>query len=197
MKTVNVDMDGVIYDFVGTFAKIAVEQRWMPAEAGDSPPTQWAMWKHWGISRYMFYQMFDVAILRHGLFQIGDPVPGAVDGLAYLLDRFERVRVVTSKQMKTPEAATAAQQQCLAWLARHVNPSAIEVAFTSNKRGYLADVVIDDKPTLQWTQKGALNVLFDQPWNQMSHYKTEDHGYVVRAGWKGLDRVIEIWEGMK
>jgi len=201
MRTVNVDMDGVIYDFVGTLTRIAREE--MDTERDwdipEAPPKAWAMWDHWGMSKNQFYKLFDRAILSHGLFQIGDPIPGAIEGMEELSQRFERVRIVTSKQMQTPGAATAAQQQCLAWIARYLDPSKYEVAFTSNKKGYLADVVIDDKPTLEWAQRGALNLLFDQPWNSGTWLEVRGRGgrgmNLYRAyEWKAVPQIIDWWE---
>ena len=51
------------------------------------------------------------------------------------------------------------------WLESYELIDKIELAFAHNKQGYEADVIIDDKPTLAWAQKGKTNLLFTQPWN--------------------------------
>ena len=159
--TINIDMDGVIYDFNGamtSFAEVELDRK--------LPTTQtWNMWEAWGISREEFYRLFHDAINYGHVFRVGHEVPGAVNAVHELVAYQHRVRVVTSKKLRYPSSTKAAQIQVIRWLAEQDLLNKVELAFAHNKQGYQADVIIDDKPNLKWAQRGELNLLFAQPWN--------------------------------
>jgi hypothetical protein len=148
------------------------------------------MWKEWGVTRDEWYEMFHNAIMTDDLFQIGVEIPGAVNGVRQLIGQGHRVRIVTSKKLRYPLSTLKAQKQTLTWLFYQKLLNDVEVAFTTDKQGYEADVVIDDKPTLKWAQRGALNLLFNQPWNQIA---TFDHIPEIRRvfDWTDVLRLIE------
>jgi len=159
--TINVDMDGVIYDFNGHVTALG------EVYLGRKLPVTktWDMAAAWGLTDDEWYELFHRAIMEDGLFRDGLAIEKAVPAL-HLLSRQHRVRIVTSKQLRYPPSTLAAQSQALHWLDEHGLLNHVEVAFTGNKQGYSADIIVDDKPTLKWAQTGAMNLLFDQPWNQ-------------------------------
>jgi 5'(3')-deoxyribonucleotidase len=160
--TINLDMDGVIYDFTAqlhSYAEIALDRN-LPEFM------TWSAWAEWGISKSEFYHLFHRAIAEDELFSRGMAIDGALDAVWALADAGHRLRIVTSKRLRNDSSTLQAQKQTLTWLYTHGILGVVEVAFTSDKQGYLADVVVDDKPTLAWAQRGALNILFDQPWNR-------------------------------
>lgn len=173
--TINIDMDGVIYAMMGQLARIA-EQPEMRAymesmgyelpEGLQSRVDRWEIWLAWNIDKKAFWKMFYQSI-DLGVFRNGDPIDGAVEVIGRFVRKGHRVRIVTSKQFSTPSIALKAQTDTLEWLYERTPwAQKVEIAFAHNKQGYVADVIIDDKPTLSWAQEGAVNVLFDQPWNQ-------------------------------
>jgi len=68
------------------------------------------------------------------------------------------------------------------------------LVFTRDKQGYPADIIIDDKPNLDWTQQGAHNLLFDRPSNEdLSKSDILPHRYTRDVGWQAvLDYVDDV-----
>ncbi len=159
--TINVDMDGVIYDFNGHMTALG------EVYLGRKLPvtTTWDMAAAWGMQEDEWYELFHRAIMEDGLFRDGNAIERASEAVQ-LLSRQHRVRIVTSKRLRFPTSTLAAQVQTLHWLANENILNHVEVAFVGNKQGYQADIIVDDKPTLKWAQTGTVNLLFDQPWNQ-------------------------------
>ena len=161
--TINVDIDGVVYDFVGIMREMTeASPAVAPRKLGEVE--SWNMWEHWGMERDEWYEHFH-ANIRDGLFARGQAIPGAVNAVMGLVEDGHRVRFVTSKKMRHAKSTMRAQQQTTEWLYANGLIQVTELCFTSNKQGYPADVVIDDKGDLSWVQEGASNLLYDQPWN--------------------------------
>jgi hypothetical protein len=148
---INVDMDGVVYDMV------------TQAEVLRKKPFERYTWDL-GLTGTELKAMFTELTLA-GLFRFGMAIEGALPAIRKLRGAGHRVRIVTDKNLPTAYSTHVARIDTLDWL--HISGLAdIEVIFTGNKaEGYPADLVIDDKPDLAWVQGGAVNVLFDQPWN--------------------------------
>jgi 5'(3')-deoxyribonucleotidase len=157
---VNIDMDGVIYDFNSRMTELGEIYlgRKLPVTEG------WEMWEPWGVSKGDWYVMFNRAI-RDGVFRDGHSIEGSVAAVKRLMAK-HRVRIVTAKRLRSASSTLTAQMDTLRWLRAKGILNQVEVVFTSDKQGYPADVVIDDKPTLAWAQSGSLNLLFAQPWNR-------------------------------
>lgn len=180
--TVNVDCDGVLYDFTTEAVKLAKRKGLEP-----DAPNQWNM----GIPDFGAHFP---GFIKQGIFLTGDPIEGGYDALAYLTRAGVRVRLVTHKVFDDPALTTIAVTDATDWLMRHgfldLN---IEMAFTNShgKQGYEADVVIDDKPTLDWAQPCALNILFDQPWNRHVTSAMTQKGVIRARSWPQIVRLIE------
>jgi len=164
--TINVDMDGVMYDFNEAITHLAqsVLKRELPVTTG------WSMWDAWGISQDEWYKIFNMGIQHFNLFnQPHYDIHGGVEALKQFRDEGHRVRIVTAKKLRLARSTTMAQAQVLDWLQARDLRKGIELVFASgaDKRNFTADVIVDDKPTLTWAQEGKMNLLFDQPWNQM------------------------------
>lgn len=189
---INVDSDGVVYSLDSALDKL------YPQIVRDR--TRWDYGNPDAIERF-----FTEGVLL-GVFLVGEPVPGAIDGIRALEAAGHRVRIVTSKTMGTDYLTYVARVNALEWYDRH-DLSHLEIAFTGHEWGkdaYPADLVIDDQPDLKWTQSApTVNVLFDQPWNR------DPLAYVARVqerpnfdGWLQLHRafgwgdVLELAEQM-
>ena len=72
------------------------------------------------------------------------------------------------------------------------------MAFATAKQGYMANIVIDDKPTLDWAQHDAWNILFDQPWNRDVETPQNKRGMLVMRGkgWSDILERIDSYLGM-
>lgn len=183
--TVNVDMDGVLYDMVNQFIHMA----WMDGHIKGHVPTShtigsWAMWDHLKLPKDFFWQLFH-QYTGQGLFRWGKPITDGVGAVRNLRDAGHRVRIVTSKTLRKQESTLTARMDVLGWLNEY-GLGDLEVVFTGGyaKQGYPADVVVDDKPTLEWVQDGALNLLFAQPWNRGIDWTSVRSPRIRRAdGW--------------
>jgi 5'(3')-deoxyribonucleotidase len=171
--TINVDMDGVIYDMMSELAVLANSQYAQEHyDFGENEltvrPETWDIAAAWGMpSKGEFWRFFYWAV-DHGLFVNGKPIHNAIEIVGNLVQAKHRVRIVTSKRFSDAEVTKTAQEDVIKWLYNNAPEWShkVEVAFTGNKQGYDADIIIDDKPTLAWTQLGKVNILFDHTWNQ-------------------------------
>lgn len=164
LLTINIDMDGVVYDFnaaITSYGELYLNRK-LPEET-----TNWEMWDAWGIEKDEWYEIFHLAIQTGELFnQEGMGIDGAVEAIKRLKKDGHRIRIVTSKLLRGPRSTAAAMIQTVRWLEGVKLIDRVELSFAHNKQGYEADVIIDDKPNLEWAQKGKHNLLFTQPWNE-------------------------------
>ena len=171
--TVNVDVDGVLYDFTDAMRE-AFDYRYgqgdkhKPSTWPD--PKTWRLHDSWPVSREEVFDVMYAEILDEILFRVGTPIDYAPEGMRWLKAAGFHVRVVTSKTFRDPRVTERARISTLRWLYDNEIPYDT-ISFTSadkgGKRGILADVVIDDKPTLDWAQSGAINLIFNQQWNKV------------------------------
>lgn len=182
---INSDMDGVVYDYSGSLFRMASTTY---GRDDYPPPRTWDTHKTLGLEEEDFWEFFHDCV-QNGVFRHGMPIPGAVEGIRKLLKDGHRVRMVTNKHLRNALSTWHAQTDMLHFLHEHELLHQVELVFTMGrfkKQGYPADVVIDDKPTLEWVQVGALNILFDQPWNE----DIEVPPSVIRA--RGWDEVLSL-----
>lgn len=192
--TINVDVDGVLYDFighcrmlgVGYFNRVIVTEAQI-TEALMPEANSWHIWEDWDISRDEWYEFFNWAIQHRELFSGGQPIEGAVRGVMKLVNDGHRVRLITSKNLRSAASTYQAQSQCVEWLHRVGLLNWVELVFTGNKQGYPAQVAIDDKGDWSWVQAGATNILFDQPWNREAPI-----GILNRYRATGWDAVLRL-----
>ena len=165
---INVDVDGVLYDFVGTFKRY-VEDRHYDGAKTLPTPVQWATWDAWGITQKDFYRYLHEGARYNVLFRVGPALEGAVEAMQTLEKEGHYLRIVTSKMLREPTARLAAQLSVLDWLDRQQIPyHGISFVGSSSEKALLrADVIVDDKPNAAWAIPGKRNILFTQPWNDL------------------------------
>ncbi len=184
---INVDSDGVVYDFIGIVQRRL--ERWLDRKL--ETPTSWQVENTWGITREDVVFHFEREA-KHGVFQFGSPIPGAIDGLKALIDKGHQVRIVTNKA-GMGRGTRAAIQDTAHWYGLKGLLGDLDLVFTRgyDKQAYPADVVIDDQPNLTWIQKNAANILFDQPWNQ--NLAVIPEGMWIRAAdWDVVLELVDI-----
>ena len=190
---INVDSDGVVYDMVGI-----VKNRLQRKLDRDLPvPDDWHFGS-WGLDPSEIRSMFEDEA-RHNLFGLGAAVTGAVEGIFRLVNAGHQVRIVTNKGWSAlGKGSKNAMQDTVQWYYGVGLLGLVDLVFVENgKQGYPADVVIDDKPDLTWVQADAVNILFDQPWNQKLSGVTElTEGSWYRAeNWRDVLEVVEQMGG--
>ncbi len=184
---INVDLDGVVYDFDHVMRALGgyYLERELPVSRS------WNMWECWDVTMEEWLEMFHRAAKEDELFYVGREIEGGPAGVRQLLSAGHRVRFVSHKNLADPDAAAAAMIQTVRWLNRQDLLTGTEIVFTGDKQGYKADVVIDDKTSLEWAQAGALNLLFDQPWNWYAEPESRLIGEPPVRRVHGWDDVLE------
>ncbi len=172
---INVDMDGVLADLVGTCRQLIHEEYGIPLQQMPGP-YDWEF-TNWPVVPFPLFK-------RPGLWLKPEPYPGALATMHMLHDDGHELRVVSHKP--TPGSRSDAMH----WLNQHGISDIADVIFVrGGKQAFPADVVIDDKPTQEWAQEDAVNLLFDQPWNRT----VETLPGVIRAhGWSGVLLSVRI-----
>ncbi len=186
---INVDSDGVVYDMMGILTR-RTEVRLQRS----LPMTEDFGLTNWNLSKDEIDQIFEFESQQH-LFDFGEAIKGAVHGVLGLTDNHQ-VRIVTNKSLKAlGRGAMPAMQDTVSWYQGVGLLGLVDVVFTNGygKQAYPADIVIDDQPNMAWTQEGAANILFDQPWNK--ELTGEPNGRWIRAGdWDSVLELVEIEE---
>lgn len=164
MRLINVDLDGVVYDFHSAIHSVAEE--YLAQNLPEPDTWSWHMWEDWGLDLHKWVQLFRWAVIHRSVFDIGQPVPGAIEALDALKDDGWTIRFVTNKCFPTEDLLSyVAKQQAIHWLWSY-GLTEHQLAFSADKSRFDADVIIDDHPHLEWRQEGKHNILFGRPWNQ-------------------------------
>jgi 5'(3')-deoxyribonucleotidase len=192
---INVDMDGVLFDF----------DRRISLMVGREPinPTEWAMADRYDLADWS--TTFSTFINNFNLFNPGACRlidPGATDApivIARWVRHGFKIRIVSNKQIANRFVSSKAQQQSIEWLSYIVDLKKVDVVFTDDKCDYPADVVIDDNPAIKdWWQPDALNLLYSQPWNRATRNQYPSDSTLLRvADWAEIREEVEILTGVK
>jgi len=186
---INCDLDGVVVDF-NTEMRVMTEMR---VRRALSTFDRWKVWEVWDMTFREWQDHFNTNV-ELGMFGRCDEIEGAVKSLIYLTTE-HRVRFITNKALDTPKLTMKAQHDVSEWLERRDLIHA-ELIFAKDKQGYPADIVIDDNPAMDWTQSGARNLLFDQPWN--ADVEQEESGPIWKRvfAWSEILDVVDRVSGM-
>jgi len=184
MTTVNIDIDGVVYDFhkemheeiMATHTRV---RGYIADDKGKYYPylehhavrdsTPWEMWTRYGISQGTWNAIFRRGVEHGSLFSRGEPIHGAVDGLWTLYEEGVKVRLVTRRLVHSGLNAKILQQTA-EWLDKWMVPywTITFVGKRDDKIGFVGDVAIDDSPTHydELVKHNKFVFIFDQPWNR-------------------------------
>jgi len=163
-----IDLDGVVYDFCGHFARFI--NSYTGKSLDEMPaPKQWDFWHEWGLSFDEWFAHFN-AFGNTGGFAVGGPVDGAVESLQVLATAGHRIAIVTARGCERgarPEQAEAVRLSTVQWLRTHAIPHH-DICFTNNKTLIGADLFLDDASHhLKAIQEiGKRAVCFDQAHNR-------------------------------
>lgn len=193
MVRINVDLDGVLFDFEKRCRKM------MGLDVVDE--SAWEMDRRLGEPN--FKRLWAQAILD-GLWVPSTPKEWLVEGArdaASTIWRWGRrsshkVRIVTNKHVFNSYTSSLAQQQTLVWLnGVGIDLKRIDVVFTHDKSQYPADIIIDDHPNVpEWWQPDALNLQYAQPWNlnSMRQYPSDSTLLRVRD-WGEIEEEVDLY----
>lgn len=152
-----------------------------------------------GIQSDTFWDFFHQAT-ADGLFLTGEPISGSIPVLKRLAKKY-RVRIITHKHLRIASSTAHAMRDTISFYEGHGLLQNVELIFPQSvfhKQGFPAEVVIDDKPDLGWAQDGAVNILFDQPWNEEVELQ---EGMVRAYDWSEVETIVNTtyadWKQMR
>ncbi len=160
MKTVLVDVDGVLADFVGGVCARVNET--IPKIVHQFKPTDF---KEWDIGK-LLPSYWKGIVSKPGFCYNLEPYPDAKEGMKALLDSGAKIVVVTS-----PWHSETWISERIEWLALHMKISRQDVIFAEGKHKALikGDFLIEDslENAQAWNrnQSGYAH-LVNRPWNQ-------------------------------
>lgn len=180
MRTINVDLDGVLYPFHEELWKYGYRKGYLQGdnEQAMNPVTKWEMWEDWGISHGEWKSIFRKGVEDDVIWRLGNAIPGSVSALWRLSDAGWNIRIVTHRLVHKFNH-TDAIVATVDWLERH-NVPFWDIVFLGkgDKADIFADAMVDDRPEnlsqfALYAREGSA-ILYDQPWNRklVSKYVT-------------------------
>jgi 5'(3')-deoxyribonucleotidase len=182
VKTVLLDVDGVLADFVAGYLQLVCDVTGLRFQHENVTEFR--------IGRALGLTADDDRAVANGITQgwcAGlDPIPGAVDGYKKL-SAIADVYIVTSPWNKCPTWTYEREQ----WLAKHFGIPHARVLHGSAKHLVRGDVLVDDKTEtcVKWRDEhpDKTVVLWESPWNVRDAW-----GGVLTNDWDRLVRLVEV-----
>jgi 5'(3')-deoxyribonucleotidase len=141
--TILVDLDGVVYDWVGQMAQYLHIQGVIedPVKAIQDHHT-WEIWEDWGIPEGEFMRWWRLGVEGKWIYAMGGLIPGARTALWRLSDMEWNIHIATSRLTKFG-LHDKIVENTVDWL-RSNNIPYRNLSFTANKRDIIADAAVDD-----------------------------------------------------
>lgn len=160
-KTIGLDCDGILFDFVGAACE------WSGFKREDA--TDFDIFKAWGAPG--LWKAFDEYAQRPG-FCLNLPLISCAQNFVWQLGHLGDVVFVTSPYRNAPTWAYEREQAIL----RSFGYDRDRIVSARSKQYARVDVLIDDKPSNVETFPGTA-ILFEQPWNRDCESGLHAHGY--------------------
>lgn len=208
MKTVNIDLDGVVYPFhevmaiytfqkTGDYDNVDFKYDWDYADSMPYPaPATWGFTGEWNLTPKQFDSLFRLGVEEGVVWTQGNPLKGSVDSMWELDDAGFYLRIVTHR-LNHKNLHNRAQQATADWLDRW-NVPYHEIVYAGNgaaKADVRADFALDDKPmnVMDWNmQETADAYLLDRPWNR--DFETDNRLHDWRSF---VDICIGTYDGLE
>lgn len=195
MKTVNIDLDGVVYPFhevmaIYTFQKngdydnVDFKYDWDYAESMPYPaPSLWGFMGDWGLTPQQFDSLFRLGVDEGVVWTQGNPIKNSVNSLWELNDAGVYIRIVTHRLVHKNNHAQV-QKATADWLDKWNVPyhEIVYVGNGSSKAHFIADYALDDKPqnVMEMNRIAYMDAyLLDRPWNR--DFETDQRLYDWRS----------------
>ena len=178
---INIDLDGVVYDFNDTLNQFIVASGRLPHPdilgntlVPDPNPTFpypqiWDYWEEWGMSKGEWFNWIRRAVSAGAMWRYGNVIEWAQPALWVLSDAEYHIRLVTTRLVHFglhKEVLLATSQ----WLHDNNIPyRSISFVGPEGKSAYQAEIMVDDNVgnLVDWcfnNQKPG--IIYDQPWNR-------------------------------
>lgn len=179
---INIDLDGVVYDYVDTLRTYLIDRCGYEPET-LTPVRTWNFYEaHWGMSKDEWLEHNAMAVDEGYLFQVGNPIPCAIEALKLLEHDGHEIHFVTTRYFSSPAAC---EYNTRIWLKSH-RLDHWPLTITKDKREVAADILLDDLiDNVQAAEEaGQLGYLFDQPWNVKFMWPRR------AFGWRNFRKII-------
>lgn len=168
---IGVDLDGVLYDFVGDFRNWLIMEH--DREAHHLPPAEsWNFWKdQWGLTLDEFLGICGESVDAGYMFRVGDPHPDSIEYMHRLREDGHSLHIITARNFGSKSI-----QNTEWWLNEHDVPHD-SLSFSKDKTIMALDTMIDDHAEnfIQLEQAGIRAYLLDRLWNQ--YHETDRRVY--------------------
>lgn len=154
---VGVDVDGVLFDFVGSLRWAWSGQEGPTDQYPD--PTSWEMWESWSMTEDEWVKATNDSIDR-GLFRSGWAYPGALAGVRKLHEAGHEVHLITARDQERGGVDTAE------WLSHH-NVPYDSLTFNADKTCRKVEAFIEDNVDNARALRscGTKSFIMYRPWN--------------------------------
>lgn len=165
--TIAIDLDGCLYDFVGTMRDWLVTRGWDRESMPD--PTDYYLHHAWGITNDLLQAEMKAALHAGIMFRKGTPMRDGTHGVRVLGEQGHHLLINSARRLAG--AGPLAKRSTLLWLREQgVHPDDIYMAdpvHSEDKLKPAFDLLIDDHPgnVLAAISAGRAAVLLDRPWN--------------------------------
>lgn len=165
-KSILVDLDGVVYDWVHTMAW------WLKNNGALTKPVQeliesystWEIWDDWGIPEGEFMRWWRLGIEEGVIYKKGYDIDGARRALWQLSDAEWDIHIATSRLTKFGLHDSIVENTAY-WL-RENNIPYRSLSFTDRKSEILADAIVDDNLINFGGAGHGVQFLFGAPHNR-------------------------------
>jgi hypothetical protein len=162
-----VDLDGCLYDFVGTMREWLVTRGWDREQMPD--PTDYYLHHAWGITNDFLHAEITESMRAGVMFRSGTPMRDGTHGARVLGEQGHHLLINSARRLKG--AGPLAKRSTMLWLREQgVHPDDIYLADPVKSEDKLKpnfDLLIDDHPgnIAAALEAGRSAVLLDRPWN--------------------------------
>jgi uncharacterized HAD superfamily protein len=163
---IGVDLDGVVYDFVGAL------RTWIHASTNkplaEMPPARtWQFYHDWGFTTEEFLFHYAAGVNAGRIMRYGTPFPGSAEYMRRLARDGHRLHIITARAVRGAEKKAAINTAH--WLRDYDIPHAT-LTITADKHVSATDIFIEDSAANYDSLEAAGRHpwLIDQPYN--SHH---------------------------
>lgn len=167
------DLDGVVFDFLGSFRHTLLSKFDIALERIPSPkdwihnPERLNAVDHWDMTEEEFEELYELAVSDHNLFLDKDNqfiIDGAIPVMNEVRELGGQNVIITARSWFSKDGPEVIDT--LKWLGRNKIPYSY-IKFDHNKTSVKTDFFIEDNVVNceALLNAGTKAVLFDQPWN--------------------------------
>jgi 5'-nucleotidase len=190
MKTILVDLDGVVVNYMGHVLLRLKTQPGVTERYPEILDVNYEDISFWGLGELFpnieIKQLIDITKTLPEMFLGPEPIEGSLKALEIIASEFNVF--LCSSTFSAKHEADHVYLEKIQWVRRYLGSEWVDrVILTRDKTVVSGDILIDDKPRISGINKNPSwqHVLFDQPWNR----EIEDLPRLV--GWDNPEQIVK------